>query len=376
MKKILLLPLIIVILGSFYEINELNYKKHKEIKENLIQHPDSLPTKELALQTSFGFKNLRADLYWLETIQYIGGNALSSDYKEFLFIILDLITELNPYFEHPYIIGQLLLPSYNERYEELSEDEQQKYINQGITLGLKGVKNFCDPEKIKLIKGEDNLDKLREDAYKNPCKIYTLPYYLAYIYYFYNNDPETASLYYKIASANEEAIGGAKIMAAIMQGKGGNREKSFYMFLNIAKYVEIEDEVCSIFAGQLENIGSQVFTTQQIPLDGKLIKFIGETREQAFGKFLEEDEIVNLSDTKCSNYVNKAVRELNLAYIEKANEIFETDHEGRPALTAQGLFDDGYINFLPRDFQQYSDYGIIYKYNFDTDNYDYEMGTY
>jgi hypothetical protein len=44
--------------------------------------------------------------------------------------MLDLITELNPFFEKPYIIGQLLLPSYNERYENLSNEKQIENIKQ------------------------------------------------------------------------------------------------------------------------------------------------------------------------------------------------------------------------------------------------------
>jgi hypothetical protein len=51
-----------------------------------------------------------------------------------LYQIIDLITELNPYFEHPYSIGQLLLPSYNERYEKLSKEEQQKNTDDAIKL--------------------------------------------------------------------------------------------------------------------------------------------------------------------------------------------------------------------------------------------------
>jgi uncharacterized protein YpmB len=57
---------------SFYKINENNYKKHNEIKEDLVNHPENLPKKEVAKATSFGFENLKADYYWLKTIQYIG----------------------------------------------------------------------------------------------------------------------------------------------------------------------------------------------------------------------------------------------------------------------------------------------------------------
>jgi hypothetical protein len=73
-------------------------------------------------------------MYWLRAIQYIGGNAIDSEYKKYLFVLLDLITELNPYFETPYTIGQLLLPSTNERYEDTTNEEQK--INLGESLRL------------------------------------------------------------------------------------------------------------------------------------------------------------------------------------------------------------------------------------------------
>jgi hypothetical protein len=59
---------------------------------------------------------------------------MSSVYKKYLFIILDLITELNPYFERPYEIGMLLLPNYNYRYESLTETKELEYIKQAEAL--------------------------------------------------------------------------------------------------------------------------------------------------------------------------------------------------------------------------------------------------
>ena len=121
---------------------------------------------------------------------------------------------MNPYFEHPYIIWALLLPDYNERYENLNLKEQEKYISQWETLLLKWVSNFCNLEKIEDIKNEYNLTKIwSEEKYKNPCKTYNIPYYLAYLYYFYKNEPILASTYYKIASANDDSWEGIKIMA-------------------------------------------------------------------------------------------------------------------------------------------------------------------
>lgn len=377
MKKISLIIVLILILTSFYKINEINYKNHLEIKKSIVNHPENLPTKETADNTSLWFKNVRADIYRLQAIQYIWWNAIHSEYKKYLYIMLDLITHLNPYFEHPYIIWEFLLPDYNQRYENLSEEEQKKYIMQGIQLWKKWIKNFCNMDKIELIKEESNLLKLWEnDELKNPCKVYSIPYFLAYINYFYNKDPIEASLYYKIASMNEDAPEWSKIMAAIMQWKWWNREKSYFMFLNIAKSLNSNDEICLSYANTLEQIWVWVFYNKNINLDAKLIQQIEESRKNALWEFNSENEEKILSDMECANYVNKATRELNLAYIEQANESFKSDHEWRSAINAQGLYNEWYIDFLPTDFQQYEDYWIIYEYNKETWNYDYSMWKY
>jgi hypothetical protein len=54
----------------------------------------------------------------LKTIQYIGSNAVSAEYKKYLYSMINLITDLSPDFEKPYVIGESLLPEYNYRYEK------------------------------------------------------------------------------------------------------------------------------------------------------------------------------------------------------------------------------------------------------------------
>lgn len=375
-KRLITASLLILAIGSFYFINSLNYTKHIEIKRSFVVHPENLPTKETAKNSSFWFKNLKADIYWLETIQYIGWNALWSEYKKYLFIIIDLITDLNPYFEHPYSIWQLLLPSYNERYEKLSKEEQEKYKNEAVKLWLKWIMNFCDPKKIELIKNEDNLQKIwTEDKYKNPCSEYNIPYYLAYVYYYYKKNPSEAAIYYKITSAIEDWVSWSKIMAAIMSWKWWNREKSYFMFLNIAKFIETDDEICLKFASDLEQVWAEIFINKNIDLNWKILKNIESTRSKIFWEFSEEIEEEILSDTKCWNYINKAIRELNLEYIERANKVYEQKY-WEPSYNAKELYDKWFMDYLPIDFQQYEKYWIIYEYNNDTWNYDYKMWDY
>lgn len=375
MKKILFILTLVFVLFNFYKINISNYSKSKEIQANLVKHPEHLPKKEFALETSFWFKNVRADIYWLKTIQYIWWNAVSSEYKKYLYIITDLITELNPHFKHPYIIAQLLLPSTSSN-EWLDKDLQQQYINQSVDIWIKWIKNFCDSEKIEKISNENDLTKIWTlDEYKDPCSDYQIPYYLAYIYYFYKNDPLKSSLYYKIASASNESLDWIKIMAAIMQWKWWNREKSFFMFLNIAKTIEPNNKVCNKFGSDLEKIWVQIFKNNT-PIDWTFVKEVSEWRNKLFWKFDSEKELEELSDTKCTNYINKAIRELNLHYLDKANERHMDENDWLISRNAKALLNSWYIDYLPEDFQQYEDQWIIYEYNSDTWFYDYIMWKY
>lgn len=369
---VFLLPAFIVLSFKMWTIN---YAKHREIKANLVSHPDLLPTKEMAKITSFWFSNARADLYWLEAIQYIGSNAISAEYKKYLYPLIDIITDLNPYFEHPYLIGQLLLPEYNERYENRSEKEIKKWFLQAENLSLKWINNFCDKSKIESIKWEYNLSKLwSEDKYKDPCKSYMIPYYLAYIYYFYAKDPIKAAQYYKITSANTDSLEWAKILAAIMQGKWWDREKAIIMFLNMAKTVE-NNELCQAYSNNLEQILFPAFNWNY-KLTWKFIQEVDKQRkliEKELSKWADAEK-TSMDDTKCVNYMNKSVREINLYYIEQANKKYLKD-KWLNAKNAKILFDEWYIDYLPVDFQKSWDNFIIYQFNEDTWNFDYELRT-
>lgn len=374
MKKWAVLILLLVTLFLFWKINIINYWKHLQIRNNFVKHPENLPNPEFAKKTAIWFKNLRADIYRLETIQYIWSNAINSKYKKYLFNILDLVTELNPYFAHPYKIWMLLLPDYNKRYETLTKKEELFYIKQAETLWLKWIKNFCNKDKINLIKSEYDLRKIwTEEKYKNPCKDSQIPYYLAFIYYYYMHEPEIAANYYKIASANDDSLEWNKVMAAIMQWKWWDREKAYFMFLNIADSLAKENKVCKEFSNKLKGIWSLIFTNK-LKLDWKLLENIKNTREKVFWKFNPNEQ--QKKQTDCENYINKATRELNLEYIERANEKYKKDNNWKNAKNAKVLLDEKYIDYLPIDYQQEKDYWIIYIYNKDTWHFDYDMWNY
>jgi len=369
-KKIFIFILFVLALTSFYLINELNYKKIRAIKLNIVNHPENLPTKQAAINTSFWFKNLKADIYRLEAIQYIWSNAVSSKYKKYLYSMLDVITELDPYFEHPYTIWQLLLPEYNPRYENLEKKQQEENIEQWVKIWLKGIKNFCDENKLKAIKTDElsyDFDELKKNPkFSNPCKTYKIAYNLAYIYYFYKKDPDTASYYYRVAYANDDSLEWARMMAAIMKWKWWDRVKSFYMFLNMAQ-TDWKDKVCKDFSQKLINYS----TDKRFKLDWFTLKQIQETRDKLFpdDKKDENDEI--LDATWCESFLNKAIRELNLIYIEWANKAYFKKYS-KNAEDAWELLKKWFINFLPNDPQSKPDHKIKYFYNEEIKRFDYK----
>lgn len=368
-KKILFILFLIFVLFLFYKINSLNYLKQKQIQETFVSHPENLPKNEVAKLTSFWFKNLRADFYRLKTVQYIGGNAINSEYKKYLYKITDLINELNPYFEHPYIIGQLLLPDYNARYEKLTTQEQEMYIDQAESIWLKWIKNFCNTETVEKIRKEYDLMKIwNNKELENPCKSYKIPFYLAYVYFFYKNDPINAAFYYKVASANKDSLEGAKILAAIMQWKWWDREKSIFMFLTLARSAvdekKEEDNSCLTLVKAIEQIKN---------INWNIVKELEKSLIAIFWKFEEKKEKEFLDSDSCRNYVNKAVREINLYYLDEANKKYFKETWNN-AVMPEDLLKEGYIDYIPKDFQQYKDYGIEYQFNTKTGYFDYQMG--
>ena len=372
----IVIVLLIMLLSSFYFINHKNYILQKSIDRVIVDHPENLLTSELAKIRSFGFMNISADIYWLEAIQYIWNNVIEEDFKKYLWAMMELITDLNPFFESPYIIGQLLLPwdKYNREWEDPVQTERN--LQQAEALWLKWVNNFCDIDKVEKIIAEDNLGKiLQDEMYKNPCKSYKIPYYLSFIYYFYLNDNASAANYYKVVSAQEDAPSWAKVLAAIMQWKGWQREKSLYMFLSLAQSTWSDGEACSFMGGELERVYTGL-KNNNIPLKWELVREIEKLWNQILPELTEENENIVLDDTKCTNYLAKAIREINLMYIENADAKYVADNPTEiSAQTPKKLFENWYIDFIPTDYQQYADrwYWIVYKYSEETGRFDYEM---
>jgi len=143
----------------------------------------------------------------------------------------------------------------------------------------------------------------------------------------------------------------------------------------MGKEIETNDKVCTDFANQLDTLYKNILLSNT-PLTWEIVSGIEKARDEIFWVFTEENEEEFFWNTKCANFVNKSIREINLNYIEQWNNKFRVNNPDKNIRNAKVLFEEWYIDFLPTDIQQYSDYGIIYEYNAEKSRYDYTMWSY
>lgn len=378
MKKItkdFLTIIVLFIIISWFFLMFLFNKIWLEARNNLssikINHPEFVEKKESSLATSFGFRNLKADILWLRAINYIWSNAISAEYKKYLFEILDNITHLNPKFKNPYFIWILLLPDNNERYESLSPQEVSNNKNNAEKLWLKAIRNFCDNKKIEDIKYSlENswfLETLQNPDFINPCEDHQIPYYLWYFYHFHKNNPELSSFYYTVSALDESAWQSVIVLASIMQSKTWERQKSAIVFLDLASniWTETDNQACILWADIIWKMSFNIFN---LWFSWDKIRGLEIAREKIVWGFDEE----KYDFSSCENFINKTVREVNLSYLDNANQSY-FDEKWIYLKTPISLYNEWKIDYIPKDFQQYDSYWIKYFFNNEINKFDYEI---
>jgi len=71
MKIVFTLILFILLLVSFFLINQNNFTFQQQVRAQLVEHPEKLPKAEYAELMFPGFSNITANMYWLQAIQYV-----------------------------------------------------------------------------------------------------------------------------------------------------------------------------------------------------------------------------------------------------------------------------------------------------------------
>ena len=82
-----------------------------------------------------------SDILWLRTCYYFGSHALTDNQYDYLFYLLDLISDLSPKWEHPYMFGAIAL------YLEANDPFQ------AMAIIKKGIKNHPESWELHFFKG-------------------------------------------------------------------------------------------------------------------------------------------------------------------------------------------------------------------------------
>ncbi len=182
-------------LGSI--IAEVSYEKRVHVESwNDVSVLLPLPSPEWFEKVSFGFRNVVADMLWIDTVQiFTRWDAKSEGFPQHF----DAIAKLAPRFEYPYIFGILVLPGY-------------------------GGAKFL--ERVKVL-AEQGMVALPGD--------WKIPFYLGVEYHVIGKDYQKALTYINYATDNPSAPPIVAVTRAIYTAKSGSFEAARALIVAMEK---------------------------------------------------------------------------------------------------------------------------------------------
>jgi tetratricopeptide (TPR) repeat protein len=153
-----------------------------------------------------GFDGLAADLYWLRTVQYFGGERLYSREKRFelLHPLIEITTSLDPRLEIAYRYGAVFL---------------------------------SEPPPVGAGRPREGIDVLQQGAQRNP-RSWRLSQNLGFFYFLYLHDARRAAAVLERAADIPGAAFWLRTLAADLLAKGGDRAAARKMWQRMLDQAE------------------------------------------------------------------------------------------------------------------------------------------
>lgn len=318
MKKILisiaiLLSLIFSSWGFLYFGTGIWYKDYVKWWEYRRLHPDLVPSPILIKAFDMGHTSSYASFTWLSLIQYIADNVAGNEFLGFSHTILNQITTLHPYFVRPYEIDLILSPL--SRWENLDPKEGIKnieYTKKAIELGKKWIDQLCDKEKIEKIKKRNiSENPMNDPSLRNPCASGMLPYYVAFAIYQMGDNKSEASLYYQIASMNDDGPTASQLLGILaLSGEWDYMASAMNFALVWSSGYDVEPYTCHDFTRSL----LQYINKKELPLStirdlDKKANSLKDTRDPK--------NPLSRTNDNCYDMANRSIKELYLGHISK-----------------------------------------------------------
>jgi hypothetical protein len=151
-----------------------------------------LPSGMFVKELSLGYREVVADVIWLNAVQYYGEFRKGSHDLRYFRGLIDIVTALDPHFVFAYVFGALIL----------SED-----------AGVFG----------------DGVDVLKRGMARNPTS-WQLPFEIAFLNFVNRRDNALAARYFELASQMPGAPEYAERFAAFVYSKAGDTEASIRLW--------------------------------------------------------------------------------------------------------------------------------------------------
>lgn len=237
----------------------------------------------------FGYPGFVSSL-WIDAIQYVARDVDTSnpsDITNRFWILFDS----NPHRYYPYILIQYL---WNPSSQTKDLTWANISYNNVIHLGEKGIKNYCDSEKIQKIENLTYSEFItaiyeKNPEYRKPCKEWwELVHTVAFNYFYYLHDSISSIKYYKVASFHDDVPAITISMPALIEGKEWNNKISAYLWYdnyqrNLLQYTSDK----KLEQDEITNLESTMEKAIQKMIVEYSLYILTQATEQA--KFQEED---------------------------------------------------------------------------------------
>ncbi len=198
-KRFIYIIIFLALIANLAYKIDISRSPHELIGE-LMYFPSGLAVKVLSL----GYYAPLADIIWLRFIQYYGEHRMTDMRYDLMYHILDILTTLDPDFDHAYTLGALMLT-----HDAQKPDEAKKLLKKGMIL--------------------------------TPTT-WRYPFVYGFIHYVFLVDYDVAETYFRLASQKPGAPDYTKRWAAFtLYKKIGDLESALSIWLDI--YNNCQDKV-------------------------------------------------------------------------------------------------------------------------------------
>ena len=156
-----------------------------------------LPSGKFVEQTSLGYRELAADWIWFQAVQYYGGYRMQQHDLAYFNGLIDIVTDLDPHFQFPYIFGAVVM----------SQDMGD--LERGVEILKKGMR-------------------------ANPGD-WHYPFEIGFLYYVIAQDANRAARYFELAARLPGSGDVPARFAAFVYSKAGHEATSIRMWEEIAR---------------------------------------------------------------------------------------------------------------------------------------------